>query len=106
MNNYKFKTQTIEERLIHTMIGTISFLVVIYCIVLLSLVFSVIERKQNMLAVKDLTSKASYLETNYANEISSINDTVLLAHNFARVNNTMFAIRKDPIASFSVLYER
>ena len=105
MKHYKFHTQTIQERIIHTMVATMALLVVVYCLVLLSLVFSVIEQKQNILAVKDLTSKASYLESNYANEIASINDAVLKENNFKRVDSS-FAVRKDPIASYALLYER
>ena len=105
MTIHKFHTQTTEEKLINTMIATVFLLIVVYSIVLLSLVFSVIERKQNMLSIKDLTSKVSYLESNYANEISSINDTILAEYNFKRVDGS-FAVRKDPIASFSLLYAR
>lgn len=105
MRYHTFKKQTINEKLVHTMIGTTIFLAVIYCMVLLSLVFSVIERKQNLISIKDLTSKVSYLESNYANEISSINDTILAEHNFKRVDGS-FAVRKDPIASFTLLYEQ
>lgn len=105
MTIYKYHTQTKEEKLINTMIVTVLLLVVVYAIVLLSLVFSVIERKQNLLAIKDLTSKVSYLESNYANEISSINDTILAEYNFKRVDGS-FAVRKDAIASFSLLYAR
>ena len=86
------------------MLATLAALAVVYCIVLLSLVFSVIERKQNMLAAKDLSSQLSALETRYANEIAQIDDTVLREYNFARIDNATFAVRKDPIASFSVLY--
>lgn len=86
------------------MMATILVLAVVYCVILLSLVFSVIERKQNLLAVKDLSSQVSALETRYANEVTNINDAVLSAHSFSRIENTTFAVRKDPIASFSLLY--
>lgn len=105
MNKFKLKSQTIEERIVHTMIGTVSLLVIVYCLVLLSLIFSVIERKQNILAIKDLTSDVSYLESGYANKISNINDKVLAEHNFKRVDSS-FAVRKDTVASFSMLYAR
>lgn len=88
------------------MLGTLVLLALVYCIVLLSLVFSVIERKQNTIAVKDLTSKLSSLEASYANKVASINDTTLAENNFKRVDNTSFAVRKDPIASYTVLYAR
>ena len=86
------------------MFGTLCVLSLMYCIVLLSLVFSVIERKQNILASRDLTSQLSALEANYANQIASINETTLVAHQYTRVDGTTFAVRKDAIASYTVLY--
>lgn len=90
--------------MVHTLFGTMIVLSIAYCVILLSLVFSVIERKQNNLAIKDLISQISILETNYANKITSINDSVLQSNNYVRVNNTTFAVRKDEIASYTVLY--
>lgn len=104
--NQTYKTTTAYERTIHTMIGTLSVLGVVYCLVLLSLVFSVIERKQSTIASKDLVSELSSLEANYANTVASINDSVLTTHGFSRVEGATFAVRKDPIASYTVLYER
>lgn len=104
--NHTYKTTTLYERIIHTMIGTLCILAVIYCLVLLALVFSVIERKQNIATSKELVSELSSLEANYANTVASINESVLLANNFTRVEGTTFAVRKDPIASYTVLYAR
>ncbi len=103
---FKYQTTTIQERTVHAMLGTLSVLALVYCVVLLSLVFSVIERKQNTIASRDLTSQLSALEANYANELASINDTVLVANNYTRVDSTTFAVRKDAIASYTVLYAR
>jgi hypothetical protein len=86
------------------MFATGVILALVYCVVLLSLVFSVIERKQNTIASRDLSSELSSLETRYANKVSSINDSVLATNNFIRVDNTTFAVRKDDIASYTVLY--
>lgn len=104
--NHTYKTTTLYERIIHTMIGTLSILAIVYCLVLLALVFSVIERKQNIVASKELVSELSSLEANYANTVASINESVLAAHNFTRVEGATFAVRKDPIASYTVLYAR
>jgi hypothetical protein len=104
--NLNFKSITLCERTVHTMLGTLSVLVLLYCVVLLSLVFSVIERKQNTIASRDLTSQLSSLETKYANKIASIDDSVLAANKYSRVDNTTFAVRKDDIASYTVLYAR
>lgn len=105
MKNYKFQTQTLQEKLIHTMIATLAILATVYCLVLLSLVFDVIEQKQNNITIKDLSSKISYLESSYANEIAAIDDHLLNENNFKHIDGS-FAVRKDPIASFALLYGR
>jgi hypothetical protein len=88
------------------MFGTLIVLALVYCVVLLSLVFSVIERKQNALASRDLTSSLAALESKYANSIASINDAMLIVNNYKRIDGATFAVRKDPIASYTVLYAR
>jgi hypothetical protein len=102
----RFQSITIFERTVHTMFGSLVILALIYCVVLLSLIFSVIERKQNALASRDLTSTLSALESKYANTVASIDDTTLKTHEYARVDGTTFAVRKDAIASYTVLYAR
>jgi hypothetical protein len=102
----RYQSITLYERTVHTMFGTLLLLALVYCVVLLSLVFSVIERKQNTLASRDLTSQMSSLETAYANRVASINETTLIANNYTRIDSTTFAVRKDPIASYTVLYAR
>jgi len=99
-------THIFYQKIVHTMLAALFVLAILYCVILLSLVFSVIERKQNILATKDLSSQASALETRYANEVARINDAVLASKNFVHIENTTFAVRKDPIASFSILYTR
>ena len=100
------QTLTLIDKTVQTMFGALIALALIYCVVLLSLVFSVIERKQNTLASKDLTSELSMLEAQYANKVSSINDAVLATNGFNRIDGGTFAVRKDPIASYTVLYAR
>lgn len=102
----KYQSTTLYERTVHAMLGTLSVLALLYCVVLLSLVFSVIERKQNTIASRDLVSQLSALEANYANQLASINDSVLTANHYTRVDGATFAVRKDAIASYTVLYAR
>lgn len=102
----RYQSATLIERTVHTMFGTLCILALIYCAVLLSLVFSVIERKQNAIATREAASTLASLEANYANTVSSISDAALLSKAFTRVDNTTFAVRKDPIASYTVLYAR
>lgn len=98
--------KNLNERIIHTMAGTLTILALVYIAVLLSLIFSVIERKQNMIAVKDAASTLSQMEGEYANAVSSITETELSENNFVRIDNATFAVRKDDIASYTVLYAR
>ena len=100
----QYKTTAFYERTVHTMIGTLSVLALIYCAILLSLVFSVIERKQNTISSRDLSSQLSSLETKYANTVASISENDLALNDFTRVDNATFAVRKDAIASYTVLY--
>ena len=102
----RYQSITLQRRTVHTMFGTLIVLALIYCVVLLSLIFSVIERKQNIIATRDLSSQLSMLEAKYANTVGSINDTVLASNQYERVDTTTFAVRKDPIASYAVLYAR
>ncbi len=104
--NLTYKSKTFYERAVHTMVGTLCVLALIYCMVLLSLVFSVIEKKQNTIASRDLSSQLSTLEMRYANVVSSISESDLAASDFTRVDNATFAVRKDDIASYTVLYAR
>jgi cell division protein FtsB len=102
----RYQSITLIQRTVHTMFGSLLVLALIYCVVLLSLVFSVITQKQNVLATRDLTSSLSALEARYANTVASINDTTLSIHNYKRIDGATFAVRKDPIASYTVLYAR
>lgn len=102
----RYQSITLFERTVHTMFGSLIVLALIYCVVLLSLIFSVIERKQNALASRDLTSTVSALEAKYANTVASIDDATLLANNYKRIDGATFAVRKDAIASYTVLYAR
>lgn len=102
----KLSQKTLQEKIVHSMLGTLGVLAFLYVVVLLSLVFSVIERKQNIVASRDLSSELAVLEGEYANTVSSISDTDLKNKNFSRIDNTTFAVRKDDIASYTVLYAR
>ncbi len=94
------------EKIVHGMLICIAVCAIVYCLVLLSIVFSVIERKQNTLATRDANSTLSTLEAQYANTVASIDDAVLSQNNYVRIHGATFAVRKDAIASYSVLYAR
>ncbi len=101
---FTYSTNNFYEKAVHTMLGTLCVLALIYCAIILSLVFSVIERKQNTVASRDLASELSMLETKYANVVSSITEADLIKNDFIRVDSATFAVRKDDIASYTVLY--
>lgn len=103
---HRYQTITLFERTVHSMFGFLIVLAFVYCVVLLSLVFSVIERKQNSVASRELTSTLSALEGKYANTVSSISDQMLAANDYVHIDSATFAVRKDAIASYTVLYAR
>lgn len=103
MNLYTTKS-ALYERTVHILAGTLCIFALVYCAIILSLVFSVIERKQNTIASRDLSSTLSALETEYATIVSSISESDLEKSNFTRVDGATFAVRKDAIASYTVLY--
>ncbi|MEZ0209199.1 MAG: hypothetical protein ACAH17_03440, partial [Candidatus Paceibacterota bacterium] len=73
----RYQSLNLIQRTVHTMFGFLVVLALMYCAVLLSLVFSVITEKQNILATRDLTSSLSILEAKYANTVASISDSTL-----------------------------
>ncbi len=101
---FKYHPAQFFQKTVHTMLFSLVILALCYCAILLSLVFSVIERKQNILANRDLTSTLSSLEMQYANKVASIDENILRENNYTRVDGTTFAVRKDAIASYTLLY--
>jgi hypothetical protein len=101
---FKYHPAQFFERTVNTMLFSLVILALCYCVILLSLVFSVIERKQNIIASRDLTSTLSSLETDYASRVAEINESTLIANHYTRVDGTTFAVRKDAIASYTLLY--
>lgn len=99
------KTLSLEERIVNTMLLTLLVLALGYCAILLSLVFSVIARKEAVASTKDVASELSSVESEYGSKITAINDQMLASKHFVRVEGTAMAVRKDPIASYTVLYD-
>jgi hypothetical protein len=104
--NTTYNVKHLQEKGAHLMLASLVVLALVYCGIILSLVFSVIERKQNTIASRELSSELSALEAKYANTVASISDADLTAHGFKHVDNATFAVRKDDIASYTVLYAR
>ena len=102
--NLQYLYKNFYEKAVHILFAVLCVLALVYCAILLSLVFSVIERKQNTIASRDLSSELSSLETKYGNIVASISEKDLESNNFTRVDGATFAVRKDDIASYTVLY--
>jgi hypothetical protein len=102
----KQRYKEIQIKTVHTLLLSLLVLAACYVLVLLSLVFSVVERKQNMLAIKEASSNVSSLENEYASYVASISDITLQESMYKKIDTTTFTVRKDEIASYTVLYAR
>lgn len=97
-------TNHLQQKLVHGLFSLFATLCIVYCCILVAIVFSVIERKQVNLASTDLTNQLMQAENHYATEVASIDETTIQAKGFHRFDATSFAVRKDPIATYAVLY--
>ncbi len=104
LNN--LNTVTFQKKVVHALFATLIIGILLYVLVLISIIFSVIERKKNLLAIRDLSSGMSTLEVNYLNEVSAVNNTKIESLGFKKVDNANFAVRKTEISSYTVLYAR
>ena len=96
----------LEEKTVQGLVSVFLILCALYCVLLISIIFSVIERKQNTLAVNNLTNQLMETEGRYAAIIASLDDSKLRELGFGKFSATSFAVRKDPIASYAILYGR
>ena len=101
-----YKTMTLRERIVNSMLLVVGILIAVYCTILISLVFSVISHNQAIAETKDLVSQLSSVESAYASKLTSIDDSVLAANGFVRLDGTTLTVRKDPIAGYTLLYEQ
>ncbi len=106
MKNLKYNTITIQERAAQSLLVGILVLAAIYCVLLISIIFSVIEQKKNNVASIDITSQLTSIENKYASQIALLDDTKMASLNYKHITSTSFAVRKDNVASYTFLYER
>lgn len=99
----KFNQETI---IVHTLFSILGVLLAVYLGILLSLVFTAIDKKQSILAVKELSTTLSTKEYNYSEAVLAISESSLKDFGFQKITSSTFAVRKDPIATFTLLYER
>jgi hypothetical protein len=104
--NQKLTHSYLLEKGVQTLFSLFCILCAIYCVILISIVFSVIERKQATLSANNLTNSLMQIENNYAGALSTLDDKALADRGFHRFEATQFAVRKDPIATYAFLYAR
>lgn len=81
-------------------------LVVIYSLTLLSLTGNAITLKKLSLQIKKTDTEIAKTEREFSNNVTTLNASSFQAFGFTTVSNSSFAVKKDDIATFSVLYER
>lgn len=81
-------------------------LVVGYSITLLSLTGNAISLKKLSLQTKKVSVQIAKTERAHSQLLSSIDSSQMKAEHFKVVSNSSFVVKKDDIATFSVLYER
>ena len=94
------------EKTIQSLLSLFGILCIAYLIILISIVFSIIERKQDVLATANIGNDLMRVENSYASLLSTLDDKVLTDKGFTRFEATHFAVRKDPIATYALLYAR
>lgn len=105
MKYIKHNTTSIQEMTAHSLLLAILVLAAIYCALLISIIFSVIEQKKNNIASTDLSSKLTSIENKYSTQIATLNEVKISNLNYKHINSTSFAVRKDNVASYTFLYE-
>ncbi len=96
----------LTEKTVHALLSLFGVLCIAYLIVLLSIVFSVLERKQDVLATASIGNDLMRVENSYASLLGTLDDKALSDRGFSRFESTHFAVRKDPIATYAFLYAR
>lgn len=96
----------IKEQMVKVLFATLTVLVVCYSLTLLSLTGNAISVKKLSIQIKKTETDIARVERDYSNLISSLNTNHFSNFGFTLATNSAFAVKKDEIATFSVLYER
>ena len=104
--NKTLRHSYLMEKSIQALLSLFGVLCIAYLIILISIVFSVIERKQDVLATATIGNDLMQVENSYASLLGTLDDKSLLGMGFSRFESTHFAVRKDPIATYALLYAR
>jgi hypothetical protein len=102
MNNHFF----LQQKIVQGLLGLLCVLALIYCSLLISLVFTVVEKRQDSLAIKNITTDITLAENAYSEKVASFDEHYVHELGFNRFDGSAFAVRKDTIATYSLLYAR
>jgi hypothetical protein len=98
---------TINKQVISKILALLlGVLIVSYSLTLLSLTGNAITLKKLSLQMKRTDTEIAKTEREFSNTVTTLNASSLQTFGFTSVNSSSFAIKKDDIATFSVLYER
>lgn len=96
----------VKENIVKVLFAILTILIVCYSLTLLSLTGNAITVKKLSIQIKKTETDIARAERDYSNSISSLNASHFSSFGFAMATNSTFAVKKDEIATFSVLYER
>ncbi len=95
-----------KETIVKSLVLILTCLVVTYSLVLLSLTGNAISFKKVSLKIKKTEVEVAKVERDFSKILTDVNASNFNTLGFASVENSSFAVKKDNIATFSVLYER
>ncbi len=95
-----------KEKISKILALLLGLLVVLYSLTLLSLTGNAITLKKLSLQIKKTDTEIAKTERAFSNSVTALNAGNFQTFGFKAVSNSGFAIKKDDIATFSVLYER
>ena len=99
------KITTIQHTTIQALVGLFFILCIFYCVMLVALILSTIERKQITLSAKDMNGQLMREEDIYAKTVAQFDFATLSSMGFEQFTSTSFVVKKDDIATYAVLYE-
>ena len=96
----------VKETIVKSLFAVLFVLVVLYSLILLSLTGNAITLKKVSLQTKKTDVMIAKSERDFSRMLGELNASNFSTIGFAPVNNSSFAVKKDDVATFSVLYER
>ncbi len=101
----KFHTITRED-VIKILVLILAVLMISYSLLLLSLTGNAISLKKISLSIKKTETNIAKNEREFSKTLTEVNSASFHEFGFTAATNAGFAVKKDSIASFALLYER